>query len=313
MRYLFITCFVFMTYLTVAQQQAHYTQYQYNHYAFNPALTGDKKGIAVKTGGRYQWINIDGAPRSAYINICSPIKISKKGRSVNAPKHGIGAQFRRDKFGPWSVSDIHLTYAIKVTLKREVTLAYGVSSGLKQVVFDPFEVKILDTPDLTIFNVERSLVFPDLRIGTWLNTKNAYYGISIHNLFGGKLKKIGEDNRYQRHLYLTWGQRFKLDKDWYVIPSIMFVKTSAMPFDFHLSGIVDYQNKLSFGLGFRRADAVTAQVRVKITDLISIGYSFDYTVSKLQNNSWQSQELSGSYNTVSNSRSFGQEKATLYE
>ncbi|MDX1350533.1 MAG: PorP/SprF family type IX secretion system membrane protein [Putridiphycobacter sp.] len=303
---------VFLSAQIFGQQQAHFTQFQYNQFALNPALAGDKKGIAIKAGYRFQWIGLEGAPQSGHFSFCTPLKFNKRGRSVNAPKHGVGVQLNSDSFGPWSNSQIHLTYAIKVTLKRDVTLAYGLSTGLKQVGFDAFSVNTLN-PDLTVFNAQSSIVFPDARIGTWLNLKNAYFGLSIHNLFGGKMKRIGQGNRFQQHLYFTYGQRFKMDQDWYVVPSILFVKTKAMPFDFHLSVIVDYQNKFSFGVGFRRSDAVTMQVRFKISDLFSIGYSFDYTISKLQNNSWQSQELAGSYNSVNNSQTFGQARATLYE
>lgn len=307
-----ILVFIFSSVLSYGQQQAHYTQYQYNQFAFNPALAGDKKGIALKTGYRFQWIGIEGAPKAGFFSFCTPIKISKRGRSVNAPKHGVGVQFNSDKFGPWSNTQMHLTYSLKVTLKRNVTLAYGLSTGIKQIGFDAFNVNTLN-PDITVFNAQNSIVFPDARIGTWLNTKNGYYGLSIHNLFGGKIKKVGTDNKFQRHLYVTGGHRFKLGKDWYVVPSVLFVKTKAMPFDFHLTTVFDYQNKVSFGIGYRRADAVTAQIRLKINGLVSIGYSFDYTVSKLQNNSWQSQELTGSYNSVNNAHSFGQERGTLYE
>ena len=309
---LFIVFLLLFSAVSFSQQQAHYSQYQYNQFAFNPALAGYKKGIALKAGYRLQWINIEGAPKSGFFSFCTPLKISKRGRSVNAPKHGVGVQFNNDSFGPWSNSQIHLTYAIKVTLKTDVTLAYGLSTGIKQVGFDAFNVNTLN-PDLTVFNAQNSIVVPDARIGTWLNTKNAYYGISIHNLLGGKIKKVGSDNTFQRHLYFTWGQRFKINKDWFVIPSILFVKTKAMPFDFHFSTIFDYQNKVSFAIGFRRSDAVIAQVRVRINDIISIGYSFDFMVSKLQNNSWQSQELTGSYNSVNSASTFGQVRGTLYE
>ncbi|MFK8044474.1 MAG: type IX secretion system membrane protein PorP/SprF [Crocinitomicaceae bacterium] len=294
------------------QQQAHFTQYQYNQFALNPALAGDKKGIAIKAGYRYQWIGIEGAPKAGHFSFTTPIKINKRSRSINAPKHGIGIQLHTDAFGPWSNTQMHLTYAIKVTLRRDVTLAYGLSTGLKQVGFDAFTVTTLN-PDLTVFNAENSIIFPDARIGTWLNTKNAYYGVSIHNLFGGKMKKIGEDSRFQQHLYLTWGQRFRLSREWSIIPSVLFVKTKANPFDFHLATNFDFKNKMSFGLGFRRSDAVTAQIRIKINDIVSFGYSFDYTISKLQNNSWQSQELSGSYNSIANMQRFGQSQGTLYE
>lgn len=313
MRYFLILLTVFGWLRTgVAQQQAHFTQYQYNQFAFNPALAGDKNGIAIKSGYRFQWIGTEGAPKSGHFSFTTPLKINKRGRSINAPKHGVGVQLNDDRFGPWSNTEIHVTYAVKVTLKRNVTLSYGLSTGMKQIGFDAFNVNTLN-PDLTVFNSENSIVVPDARIGAWLNTKNAYYGISIHNLFGGNIKRVGDDSRFQQHLYITWGKRFKLNREWYVIPSVLLIKTRGNAADFHMGANLDYQNRFSFGFGLRRSDAITAQFRVKINDLISIGYSFDYTISKLQNNSWQSQELSGSYNSLPNRDNFGSNPGTLYE
>ncbi|MFD1553676.1 hypothetical protein DNU06_10220 [Putridiphycobacter roseus] len=295
-----------------AQQQAHYTQYQYNQFSLNPALAGDKKCIDIKAGYRMQWIGIEGAPSSGFFSFSAPIKINKRSRSINAPKHGIGLQLRKDDIGPWSRSEAHVTYAIKVTLLRNNTLSYGLSLGMKQVGFDGFDLKTVN-PDPTVTNTQSSLVFPDARFGIWWNRKRGYLGLSIHNLFDNDLKNIGEDNSFQRHLYITTGRRYKVSKEWNFIPSLLFVKTKAMPFDMQLSAIFDYKNMFSFGLGYRRSDAVTAQFRVKVGDFIAIGYSFEFLTSKLQNNGAQTHELLFGYNACAEPRSFGINTCAIYE
>ncbi len=295
-----------------SQQQAHYTQYQYNQFSLNPALAGDKKCIDVKAGYRMQWLGIEGAPNSGFFSFSAPIKINKKSRSINAPKHGVGLQFRKDDIGPWSRSEAHATYAVKVTLIRNNTLSYGLSFGMKQVGFDAFTLTTIN-PDATVSNAQRSLVFPDARFGIWWNRKRGYVGLSIHNLFNNKLKYIGEDNTFQRHLYITTGRRYKVSKEWNFIPSLLFVKTKAMPFDLQLSAIFDYKNVISFGLGYRRTDALTAQFRVKVGDFISLGYSFEFMTSKLQNYGGQSHELLFGYNACATPRSFGVNTCAIYE
>ncbi len=311
-KYVIIFTILFTKQTIQAQQQAHYTQFQYNQFSLNPALAGNKKCVDLKTGYRYQWIGIEGAPKSGFFSFSAPIKINKRSRSINAPKHGIGFQFRKDDIGPWSRSETHLTYAIKVVLSRNQTLSYGLSVGMKQVGFDPFKVKT-SNPDAVVFNAEKSLVFPDSRLGIWWHLKKSYVGLSIHNLFSNNLKKIGENNSFQRHFYFTAGSRFKLDREWNFIPSLLLVKTKGNPFDFHLSTIFDYKNEMSFGIGMRRTDAITAQVRFKIMDIISIGYSFEFIISKLQNNSWQSHELLAGYSPCASSRQFNSNGCTVYE
>ena len=281
-----------------SQQLAHYTQYQYNQFLVNPALTGYKKCIDIKSGYRFQWIGIEGAPRSGFVNVSAPLRLAKRTRSELAPKHGFGAQIKNDVLGPWSNTEIHITYGVKISLSRYNKLSYGLSMGLKQVGFNSNQVSTT-FPDLVVFNAQKSLVYPDAQAGVWLTTKKAYYGLAIHNLFGNTIKNIGTDNSFQRHYYFTAGKKFRFDDGWYFIPSALIVKTKGAPFDGHINVTFDYENSFAFGLGFRRTDAITAQVRFKLFDLISIGYSFDYIISKLQNNSWQTQELTMGYNSCS--------------
>ena len=124
-------------------------------------------------------------------------------------------------------------------------------------------------------------------------------GLSIHNLFGNRLE-TGDNSKLQRHFYFTAGKSFRLEKGWSVIPSVFVLKTAKTPVDFHLSAVLDLENKFAFGLGIRRTDAITAQVRVKLFNFISIGYSFDFIISKLNGNMWQTHEITAGFNSCSN-------------
>ena len=117
---------------------------------------------------------------------------------------------------------------------------------------------------------------------------------------GNRLDEIGPESQLQRHFYLTAGRQFKMQKKWVFVPSFFLMKTARTPIDFHMSALFNLDNKLSFGVGLRRTDAVTAQVRVKLFNFISVGYSFDFIISKLNKNMWYSHELTGGFNSCSN-------------
>ena len=114
------------------------------------------------------------------------------------------------------------------------------------------------------------------------------------------MKGVGNNNDFQRHFYITAGKSFRLKSSWVIIPSVFFLKTKNTPLDFHLSAVVDKDNKFSFGLGLRRTDAITAQFRVKLFNLVSIGYSFDFVISKLSGNMWYTHEITAGFNSCSN-------------
>jgi hypothetical protein len=60
-------------------------------------------------------------------------------------------------------------------------------------------------------------------------------------------------------------------------------------------------------VGLRRTDAITAQIRVKLFNFISIGYSFDYIISKLNKNQYYTHEITAGFNSCSN---YGQSSTT---
>lgn len=286
--------------MSFAQQMEHFTQYQFNQFAFNPAVAGTKNCIDVRTGYRFQWAGIDGAPQTGFVNAHAPLRFGKKNRNSFGPKHGIGGQIKRDVFGPFSNLKLHVAYAIHLPIGRNWDLAFGTSFGFMHTGYNAGELTTELSDPALAGNSQSFTTFPDGKFGVWVNDKKMYFGLSVHNLFGNRMDEIGPEAKLQRHVYFTAGRSFNLEKNWSVIPSVFVMWTKATPIDFHLSALMDYDNKISFGLGLRRTDAITAQVRVKIFNWISIGYSFDFVISKLTGNMWYTHEITGGFNSCSN-------------
>lgn len=298
-RLVFLIALVFIVGNTFSQQQEQLTQYQYNQFAFNPAIAGQKNCLDVKMGYRFQWLGIDGAPQNGFVNANAPLRFGKKKPNAFGPSHGIGGLMRRDAFGPFSNVELHVAYALHIPLARDTRLSFGTSFGFKQFAFDANQISTIYL-DNAIPSSNRSIVFPDARIGLWLTTKNEFFGFSVHNLFGNQFKDFGDQSIHHRHFYLTGGKKFKLQKGWTLIPSFFILKTKNTPINLHVSAMFDLEDKISFGVGIRRTDAITAQIRFKLLNFISIGYSFDFIISKLQNNMWQSHEITAGYYSCAN-------------
>ncbi|UKN00523.1 type IX secretion system membrane protein PorP/SprF [Paracrocinitomix mangrovi] len=290
-----------------AQQLEHYTQYQFNQFAFNPAIAGTKNCLDIRTGYRFQWVGIDGAPQTGFINAHAPLRSSKRKRNAFGPKHGIGGQIKRDVFGPFSNLKLHATYALHLPITRNWNLSFGASIGFMHSAYKISDLTT-EVADPSIGGTSQSfIVFPDAIAGMWLSDKKTYVGLSVHNLIGNRLDEIGQEAKLQRHVYLTGGRKFALEKKWSIIPSFFLMWTKASPIDFHLSALVDLDNKLTFGVGLRRTDAITTQIRVKLFNWISIGYSFDFVISKLSGNMWYTHEITGGFNSCS---SYGNNSTT---
>lgn len=289
-----------------AQQTEHYTQYEFNQFAFNPAIAGTKSCIDIRTGYRFQWVGIDGAPQTGFINAHAPLRLGKRSGGYG-PKHGIGGMLKRDAFGPFSLLQLEADYALHIPISRFWKISMGVGFGFKQFNFAADQLTT-ELPDPSIPSSSQSfLVFPDAKVGFWAAGKKTYMGLSVHNLFGNQIEQFGTNTKLQRHIYLTAGHRMSLEKKWSLIPSFFMLWTARTPIDFHLSALMDLDNKFAFGLGLRRTDAITAQVRVKLFNFISIGYSFDFIISKLNKNMWYTHEITSGFNGCS---SYGSSSTT---
>ena len=283
-----------------SQQTEHYTQYQFNQFNFNPAVAGTKSCIDIRTGYRYQWLGVDGSPQTGFVNAHGPLRFSKRKRSYFGPKNGIGFLINRDRFGPFSFLQAQLAYALHIPINKDWTFSVGSALGVKQTAFSTANLTTEFTDPSITSSSQSFVIFPDMRIGFWLADKRNYIGFSIVNLIANKMPEIGPDSRLQRHYYLTAGKQFKLENKWVFVPSFFLLKTANTPIDFHLSALFNLDNKLSLGFGIRRTDAITTQIRVKLFNFISVGYSFDFIISKLNKNMSYSHELTCGFNSCSN-------------
>lgn len=297
--YTFIFLIAIFCHESYSQQTEHYTQYQFNQFNFNPAVAGTKSCIDIRTGYRYQWLGIDGSPQTGFVNAHGPLRFRKRS-SYFGPKSGIGFLINRDRFGPFSFLQAQLAYALHMPINKDWTFSIGAALGVKQTAFSAANLTTEFTDPSITSSSQSFLIFPDMRVGFWLADKRNYIGFSIVNLIANKMPEIGPDSRLQRHYYLTAGKQFKLENKWFFVPSFFLLKTANTPIDFHLSALFNLDNKLSLGFGIRRTDAITAQIRVKLFNFISVGYSFDFIISKLNKNMWYSHELTGGFNSCSN-------------
>ncbi|WP_027419745.1 PorP/SprF family type IX secretion system membrane protein [Crocinitomix catalasitica] len=300
MKFIVVYISLLVAFGSFSQQTQHYTQYQFNQFAINPAMAGTKNCIDIRTGFRYQWAGVTGAPQIGFINGHGPIRFKNRKKNLYGPKSGIGLSVTSDKFGAYSFLDANLAYAVHIPMSQYWKLSIGLAVGMKQTTFSTTNLTTEFIDPVIPTTSQSFIIFPDAKLGFWLANKSNFIGISIHNLFGNRLEGIGDISVLQRHFYMTAGKRFKLQKKWSFQPSFFLMKTGGTPMDFHLSALFDLDNKFSIGMGIRRTDAITAQIRFKLFDFLSIGYSFDFVISKINNNIWQTHELTAGFNSCSN-------------
>jgi type IX secretion system PorP/SprF family membrane protein len=300
----------------ISQQRPQYTQYIFNNYLLNPAITGIENYTDVKAGYRSQWQGLTDAPVTSYISIHAPIgkqftegsATSFQGEGNNPmsrsyvqtykasePHHGIGFHLVSDKTGPFSRTDINLTYAYHLGLAAHVNLAVGVAAGLSRISLDRSKIILEDPFDPAITDNNESQIQPDLGAGIWLYGPRYFAGVSAQQLLGRPLRfsdySAANQGKQVPHFFMTAGYKFFLGEDIAAIPSAMVKVVTPVPISLDLNMKFAFKDKLWLGGSYRKDDSFSAMAGFNVGHFFNLSYSYDFTTSELMSVSNGSHEI----------------------
>ncbi|GGK86864.1 type IX secretion system membrane protein PorP/SprF [Rufibacter glacialis] len=303
----------------MAQQKAQYSQYLFNNFLLNPALSGIESYTDVRMGTRRQWVGVDGAPVSYYISGHSsfgmsegngpvgpgagrgfiPKLPSKNPRSTKyrkaRPHHGFGAMAQVDKTGPLSTTNASLTYAYHHPITRRINMSVGLAGGIIQSRLNGHEIRLANKGDMAVYPGVMARTNFDLGLGTWIYAQNFYVGASasqlLTNVVAQKEGTFAPEQKLQPHFFLTGGYRIRVRYDLSIDPSVMLKLASPSPLAVDVNFKAVYANRLWLGMSYRHGDAVAAMTGMNVNHVLDFGYSYDLTTSGLNSASSGSHEL----------------------
>ena len=294
-------CILLFNLNAYCQQQGQYSQYMMNYFLINPAVAGTEDYLEIKCGFRKQWTGISDAPQNYYVTASMPLnKINRKmaqGKQ-NKNHHSVGFMATGQTLGILAHNIALINYAYHLSVSKNSVLAFGVDAGANHMWADNSKAKWGDNiPDYeSIYNVNK-LNF-DLGLGLWFYNKKLFCGVSTK-----QTPESSFDNGFDRllnvHVYATGGYKLALNQDWTYIPSLLFKGTSNA-YQVDVNNKFKFDNRMWFGMSYRHTDAVAALAGVSFpvgktkkanTAIVEIGYSYDYTLSKLNIASYGSHEI----------------------
>jgi type IX secretion system PorP/SprF family membrane protein len=293
---------------TFAQQRPHYTQYILNQYILNPALTGIENYTDVKISHRHQWVGIDDAPVTTYATIHAPL--GKKDYRTTAtsyrvpgenprgkayweeytaaePHHGIGLQVINDRTLINNFS-AYATYAYHVGLSPRTSLSAGFGAGFTNVSLNTSKLNFINVPvdpavyTSGIINKYR----PDFTAGLYLYSADFFVGLSAQQIIPQKLEFAENIVRTKNgktvpHIFATAGYRALIGEDFNLVPSIMVKYVQPRQTQFDVNAKLQYQDLVWVGASYRYKDGFAGMLGMNVSNIINVGYSYDYTTSTL--------------------------------
>lgn len=262
--------------IAIGQQDPMYTQYNFNTQTFNPAYAGTWKSMGFLVLGRHQWVGMDGAPTTYTFSMQTNTKNDKVGLGLNFVSDKIGMEKRLSLFGDYS-------YGLQVNEKSllRLGLKFGVSNYqniLSEYIQYPGE------PDPTLFGDTDSRYLPNFGVGAFLLSDNYYIGFSIPKILENEL----EDNYNNltqaefRHYFLIAGYVFSLSEYVKFKPTFLTKVTTGALFDFDLTANFLLGEKVWLGAMYRPGDSFGFIAQWIFEEKLRIGYSVDFTTSKLK-------------------------------
>ncbi|NBA74851.1 type IX secretion system membrane protein PorP/SprF [Emticicia sp. ODNR4P] len=308
-----------------AQQNPQYSQYMMNTYLINPAVVGIEDYTDIKVGYRNQWTNFEGAPTTYYLTahfaldkpdrtstgptpyisktIRRPITPSRQySGKPRVPGHqGVGISLISDNMGPSSQISLLGSYAYHIPVTGHSKLAIGASGGVTQYTLDFSNLQVKVNPDPAIMGGGKiTAIQPTINVGAWYYSMNYYIGVSANQLLfeNYNLKPTGDNSSTYSwvgsvypHYFLSAGYRFDATDYWTVMPSVLVKKVNLAPVTYDVNLKAMYDNRFWIGASYRNKDAFVGLVGFNISSLLNIGYSYDFTLSDINQRSRGSHEI----------------------
>ena len=294
-------------YTAHSQQRPQYTQYIFNNYILNPAISGIENYTDVKAGYRNQWQGLTDAPVTSYVSIHAPIgkqftegsATSFPGEGNNPmsrsyvqtykasePHHGVGFHLVSDKAGPFNRTDINVTYAYHLGITESINLAVGVAAGMSSISLDRSKIILEDPSDQAISDNNERQIQPDVGAGIWLYGPRYFAGVSAQQLLGRQLNFSDyaeyDQGKQVPHVFMTAGYKFYLSEDIAAIPSAMVKMVSPVPVSLDLNMKMAFKDKFWLGGSYRKDDSFAALAGLNVGHFFNLSYSYDFTTSNLK-------------------------------
>ncbi len=294
--------FCLLSPLLHAQQTMQYSQFMLNPAAYNTGYTGTEDALSASFQYRTQWTGLPGHPVLQEFNVNTPLSWAGWAAGIFVNNETAGALRNTE-------AELALN---RLSRAKKFTLGYGLRFGLMQVALDGDKLRAPDgdysngqinhndgfLPVSTV-----SALVPDASAGVVLRSKRIQIGLAANHVTGLKAAFKVENNI----LDYTLSRSYVANAS-YLFPvgrklSLRFsglVKYETPLWQTEWNGLLYYKKLFWVGLGYRghdtnSQDAVSGYAGIHLTPELSIGYSYDYTLSALQTANNGSHEVLLSY------------------
>jgi len=257
--------------------------YNLNRYEVNPAVAGSESGMPLAFSYRKAWVGLDGSPSIQMLS----------GHMQVVDNMGVGLRVFNGTQGPLRRTGMEATYAYHLPVNGgDSKISFGLSGIFYQYYLNKNNLNVEDPSDPVLLGPDQKIV-PDAAFGVYYYAPNYFVGLSVYQLFGGKVRfdadNIAENQRI-RHYFLNMGYDLDISEEFSLEPSVLlkFMETGVFQADINV--YATYLKMVSLGLSYRSGNAMVIQLGYK-NETLNIGYAYDLSLSDIKTVSSGSHEI----------------------
>jgi type IX secretion system PorP/SprF family membrane protein len=256
-----------------AQQKAMFTQYMFNGLVVNPAYSAIDESLNVTALARQQWVGFKGAPNTQTLSVHSPIGGSNTSAGIILMRDQIGEVIQEN--GAFA------TLAHRVQVKENTYLALGVNGGISKYVGEYSLTGSASAASDPVF-ADQNSTRGNFGVGLMLFSDKFYAGVSSPFFY---YRDLGGDapteTAYKPHYIMQGGYLASLGADVKFKPNVLVKYVSGSPVQVDVNANFLLKETLWLGGSLRSMDSFDIIAELQLTPNIQLGYSYDFTTSKL--------------------------------
>jgi type IX secretion system PorP/SprF family membrane protein len=295
----------------IMAQDPQFSQYYQAPLFLNPGFAGITPQQRLVFNHRIQWPSLP----QAFSTYAASYDIF-----IDELRSGVGFLFTSDRLGSagWKTTTASLLYSYKVRLTDKLVFSPGLIFGYGTNGIDRTKLRLADglqydgvSLDPDQYKIGRQSYF-DVGSGFLLYSKTLWLGAAFTHMNRPNLSVVGENSRLGMKTAIHGGIKLDLRKDIrnagrasYLTPSFIYRMQGDMFSQLDL-GLNYHVDPISVGVWYRGKPFAKSVINTVEQDALilflglyfnklSVGYSYDFTVSELQTASGGSHEVSVMY------------------
>ena len=257
------------------QQLPLVSNYLNTAYLFNPAFSGIEGKTEITVLNRRQWTDIQGAPETQFMSFNG---------NQNDLKFGYSGYAFNDVTDIVSRSGFYGSYAWHVKFSDQNSLSLGMGAGYVNNTINVGGIRVQDELDPVLYSQLNRGKF-DLNFGFNLRFGDFNIGAAVPNLLAPAVDFSDNFNspfqyQYQRHYVVNTQYDVQMQKGLMTLSPYVTVRANEVTIPQVDAGLMFNHKEYFFvGAAYRSSYAVTGNAGVHLTENITMGYAYDFSLN----------------------------------